>query len=250
MVQEKLITSQGDDQRLPSGEKVDFGNNRSVKVKKFPERDKDKKKSSNPTLPNGDKPLFGINKDKERNIKDKHHQRSKSGGHLSNGIEGNSNSGKPKSSGKDKKEVYAGSSFHSSPEALKLPKPSFSNSPKLKSDTRLEQHRLLMQLNQVPIQPVTAYPSPFYPLPQMIPEHRSPLPTTQMPTTSVPLHTNVGLPMRFPGYYYPYFYGNAAPSAHSHQHPPIVDLLSESQLPQSQNQGQKISFDDLLSSSK
>ncbi|CAK7906994.1 enhancer of mRNA-decapping protein 1 [[Candida] anglica] len=148
---------------LPTGEPVDFGNNKKSSKKSS------NTKSTSPTLPDGSAPNFyngqssisntnsaptGSRKKKQQQDSQSHpngsnnNESKKSEQSLPNGSKPNFNPGAEKPSKKtgkqtsskgDKKnpanavameENYAGSSFHSSPAALNLPKPSFKTSPK------------------------------------------------------------------------------------------------------------------------
>lgn len=109
---------------LPNGEKPDFGSGNKEKPGK----------GRTPQLPNGEKPDFG-------SIDHKKDQTNKQGG----GRKARKSSGKKACETTTKlddaveftkaegKECYAGSSFHSSPEALALPKPSFAPKSSLNS---------------------------------------------------------------------------------------------------------------------
>lgn len=125
------------DRLLPSGVKVDFGKGPEKRKKEKKEggdrpkqtnnkakSDKAKKseKFKEPLLPNGLKPDFGNTLASPKDIADKSKRREKksSGQSLPSGA-------KPNFGGELKVDspTYAGSSFHSSPQALNLPKPSF-----------------------------------------------------------------------------------------------------------------------------
>ncbi|GEQ67144.1 hypothetical protein JCM33374_g807 [Metschnikowia sp. JCM 33374] len=101
---------------LPNGEKPDFGSG---------PKDKSNKGRS-PQLPNGEKPDFGgfdhkkDHSNKANGGKKTRRSSAKKSGATTPPLDVVSDSTKS-----DVKECYAGSSFHSSPEALALPKPSF-----------------------------------------------------------------------------------------------------------------------------
>uniref|UniRef100_A0A0L0NY54 Enhancer of mRNA-decapping protein 1 n=1 Tax=Candidozyma auris TaxID=498019 RepID=A0A0L0NY54_CANAR len=109
--------------KLPNGAKPDFGpgNDEGAQIKP--------KKG---LLPNGEKPNFG-----EKPEAKKLNGKGKKEGNASKDHEGGKKSKKKNANGSGPavakaEEGYAGSSFHSSPEALALPKPSFKTSPKQK----------------------------------------------------------------------------------------------------------------------
>ncbi|CAH2352129.1 enhancer of mRNA-decapping protein 1 [[Candida] railenensis] len=166
----KNKANKGVERTLPSGEPVDFGGKKSNSKPKLmaapslPDGSAPKfhpdapapsgatgksKKSKNkkhkdasipePSLPNGAKPNF-YNNDQgkpSRPIK-KNEQTLPNGSKPNFNPSSTSSSNKKNSNNKNKKadtvpaveETYAGSSFHSSPAALNLPKPSFKTSPK------------------------------------------------------------------------------------------------------------------------
>lgn len=236
---------------LPNGEKVDFGNGNknNVNHKRKPSNNTKKKdKYSEPSLPDGAKPVFG-NEKKSNTYYD-------SDSSNSSGKEKKKNVNAKKTN-KDK-DVFAGSTFHSSPEALNLPKPSFkiaSPKPEMKN-------------------PVTNYPSPYYnPGPQQIPPPQGTVNPgmPQMPMNFAGMGPGpvAGMDprMNYPGQmvpgapgYYPYF--NPQHGQHSQppvqQHPPQYQLPLQSQqaklppshpvqpFPADSTSGQKISFNDLF----
>lgn len=197
--------------RLPNGEKPDFGG----------------KKAKLPLLPNGEKPNFSPSSDKSlqspNGDKAGKKTKAKKGG-----------AAKPKP-GKKGEESYAGSSFHSSPEALALPKPSFRSSPKTNT-----------QPIESPVQPVHQSP---YPVQPFMYQGMPPIPPPQYPVTAYP-------PGFLPGFNYTtnnqgfinYLY---PPSAVPQ---PPMPMQSYPFQPQpaypSAPAGQKISFSDLMGSSK
>lgn len=250
MVQLPPIT--GDDRRLPSGGKVDFGNK-----KKNHSRQNSKVKDK-PSLPDGSKPVFNDDeKSKGKYDKEK------------------------KKDNKKKVDAYAGSSFHSSPEALKLPKPTFKSSPKPSASNLQKQpipipNQMPMpgNPNQVPMpgypnqppaqgHPMPNYPYYYYPQPMMMNPNMPQPPNTQQPqqppNTQLPQQPSkeqLGPPMpmmnqfpgQVPGYYYPYFM-NSPPNPNQ-PHPQPHQQVPPGTTSPSNHEGQKISFNDLLGSSK
>lgn len=278
--------------RLPNGQKPDFG----------PAKDRP------PQLPNGEKPDFGTGdakKDQTLTSKGKKSKKqakkddgrtkatdmsSSSSSNNSNNVGGvgssgsvggssgggsgrrSTKSGELRSSGKNA-DCYAGSSFHSSPEALALPKPSFaaSSSPSQSAGS-----------HGSPPQAVPMYHSPAQNLQPLQPRHPGslPLPMHQSPmqqfppslqSGSVPLTAN-GMqsgqynlhpafvyqgvrgsgPPQYPITSYPvpkqeYSYapmmGYPVPPAPMHPYP----FAAAPHVPQP---GQRISFNDLIGSSK
>lgn len=99
---------------LPNGEKPDFGNGEKLSSKHRNKKDRDY--LPEPSLPNGAKVDFGNN----------------STDNLTSGKKLSSKDKKKSSalSASVSEDSYAGSSFHSSPSALALPKPSFKTLPK------------------------------------------------------------------------------------------------------------------------
>lgn len=119
---------------LPNGEKPNFSNDKKVKAKPKNKK-KEKKKVELPTLPNGEKPNFG-ERSNEKKSKAAQLLQSLPNGDKPNFSSGKESYDKPSNDyGKKNKleENYAGSSFHSSPAALNLPKPTF-KSPKQVND--------------------------------------------------------------------------------------------------------------------
>lgn len=140
----KMKSGKDKERRLPNGMKVDFGGKNSKNKK-----GEDKKSEGRATLPNGEKPNFF-------NDKKKKGEQQLRGQLLPNGEKPNFSSADEKpnpsgskkmarsaSSSKEKKSAvedvtYAGSSFHSSPAALALPKPSFKTSPKQATNSTVD----------------------------------------------------------------------------------------------------------------
>ncbi|CAK9440332.1 uncharacterized protein LODBEIA_P44320 [Lodderomyces beijingensis] len=132
---------------LPSGNPVDFGNGTKDKS---PRKSKPPpiKLSSLPSLPNGEKPNFQplrdtfVKKKQSRSNKEIAKASLPSGEKPNFNNEASTTKSKKPGNGKQSKEkgvvavgpiedvTYAGSSFHSSPAALNLPKPKFKTSPK------------------------------------------------------------------------------------------------------------------------
>ncbi|KAK6458075.1 enhancer of mRNA-decapping protein 1 [Scheffersomyces xylosifermentans] len=225
---------------LPNGEKPNFYNSESSNPKNK------KKNSSEQSLPNGDKPNFGAsneiptsNKKKDKNIA---------------AVEDNS---------------YAGSSFHSSPAALNLPKPSFKSSSSPKQSANGISDDVTQQSPPTPAQtiPIVAAPPPQFPV-------------TAYPPGSVPapMRPNSFYPPQYapqPPYIQPGFAYNVNPQGYiQYQYPPFHHPMGQNPIvthyqqpspypPNSANTppstgtagtstagGQKISFNDLLGSAK
>lgn len=247
MVQLHPIT--GEDRRLPSGGKVDFGNK-----KKNHSRQNSKIKDK-PSLPDGSKPVFNDDeKSKGRNDKDR------------------------KKDNKKKVDAYAGSSFHSSPEALKLPKPTFKSSPKPTASSLQEkqpipipqqmaipgnpnQMPMPVYPNQPPVQghPMPNYPYYYYPQPMMMNPNMSQPPNAQnAPNAQQPTKEQLGSPMpmmnqypgQVPGYYHPYFMNSPPNPNQPHPSQPFPQQVPPGTTSPPNHEGQKISFNDLLGSSK
>lgn len=259
--------------KLPNGQLVDFGHNKTKKNNKNTKtNDKKKDKRISQNLPDGSKPVFNTNDSNTT---------------TNTNTNNNNNSKKTK---KKPEEVYAGSSFHSSPEALNLPKPSFKTSPKPSGNiangsadntTSGTTNGAPSHTISPPQYPVTAYPpGSGIPQPGMFPMNY------QQPPSMNPM--GVGLNQQSfiqPGFQYQFnsngniMYPNVAPGhAPGHGHgpgpqnqppqgtPPMPHFVG--QLPFAQqppngypiytshyqnptsSQGQKISFNDLLGSTK
>ena len=130
---------------LPNGEAVDFGRN-NKKSTKANQNQYQSSKISDPSLPDGSTPNFKPAEGKLKGKKGKQQEQSLPNGSKPNFKPGNTlnNDNQNNTLDKSKKnlklaskskspteDTYAGSSFHSSPAALNLPKPSFkSTSPK------------------------------------------------------------------------------------------------------------------------
>ena len=252
----------------------------------FHKSSKEKTRKSKPVLPNGDKPDFGTGDDKKDHPNSKEKLRKLKKGKnnnnspatknaaneankkVSNKAASGNNNGQSTVGDMSKKsgeESYAGSSFHSSPEALALPKPSFKSSPKQPSlplgqpspQTPGLQHSPNQTPNHQPAnqqfsnqnagmnlhpafvyQGMPAIPPPRYPVasyPNSVPQHpgfeyyASPqgyinylYPPTAVPQAPMPLHSQ------------------------SFVHPQNLHAPQ----PQFAPAGQRITFNDLMNSSK
>ncbi|KSA02500.1 Enhancer of mRNA-decapping protein 1 [Debaryomyces fabryi] len=156
--------SKGVTRVLPDGSKPNFGNEPS-----HHNGGNNKKHNNEPCLPNGEKPNFG-------DASKSHSKKKNNEPVLPNGEKPNFFNEKPSkktTKPKEKKttiteDTYAGSSFHSSPAALNLPKPSFKTSPKANhaaQNTTDSSYHISPQANvqhlvsAPPQHPVTAYPA-------------------------------------------------------------------------------------------
>lgn len=230
---------------LPDGSKPSFGN----------ELSSHRKQNHEPSLPNGEKPNFG------ESSKSKKKNNSNSEPALPNGEKPNffnekasKKTGKPK----DKKQLvtedtYAGSSFHSSPAALNLPKPSFKTSPKANNATQHtpEPNYLVNQpVNAPPQHPVTAYPTNNGMQHGGIPNQPNPLPPGN--NFIQPGFSYYVTPQGYINYQYP----DVPPPPGPPQNAMFPMMASPYQpVPINQpgippQQGQRITFNDLLGSSK
>ncbi|KAI5953979.1 EDC1 [Candida margitis] len=302
--QHKKKQTEGHDNQvrvLPSGAPVDFGNgpikNKNKNKNNSPKKLKEPiKLSSLPSLPNGEKPQFYNDKSDSRRKKDGEQnpakaltrsKKSQKGDKpsvvepsLPNGEKPNfNNNSKPSKKANNKKEkgpvavvleedssTYAGSSFHSSPAALNLPKPNFKPSPKQivgKEDTDVVSSKSIdvstskssvapistpVGATQSPSSPATtmSYSPRGYPSQPIQPVYLGPHASQQAiyaPQGCHPFQSHyvpqpVPPPLPPNQFYNPYL----APVPHMHYPPP-------SQL-QPNPQGQKITFNQLLSSSK
>lgn len=258
------------DRSLPNGDKVDFGHgNKNVNHKRKPSNNK---KPMEQSLPNGAKPVFGGEK---KFAKENSYDSDTSNG-SGHSKDKKKNGGKKSNKEKD---VFAGSTFHSSPEALNLPKPSFKGASPRPENRAVENKY-----------PVTNYPSPYY-TPQMGQGQMAPgqpgqgqmgpgqgqmgpggpgqmgqMPGGMMPMMPMNPMMPMGRPYSglMPGApgpgapgFYPYY-----PNQQVQQHPPQYQLPPQSQqaklppahpvqpFPANSGSGQKISFNDLIGSSK
>ncbi|CAN3502374.1 hypothetical protein DICA1_E08878 [Diutina catenulata] len=220
-----------DDRRLPNGAKVDFGHGAPPKKKKSrkpasdkptqPQKSEKKSQKSKQQMPNGQKPQFGPDKPK-----------------------------KPakKSTAMAPSDSYAGGSFHSSPEAVALPKPSFSKSPPKNAVTAYPSgsvpatpHQSTPQASRAPNGAMPMAPNPAmgaYPM----------MPPMMVPNMPANIQSGFTYQVNPQGYImYPPQPGagpaGAVPYVTHFQHPPPY---AAPVVPQ----GQKISFSDLIGSSK
>lgn len=283
-----------DERRLPNGAKADFGNNSSSNTSKKSNKKSPKHTSSNTSnnktvtrlLPDGSKPNFGNEPSNPNggNHKKPNNEPSLPNGEKPNFGEGSKSNSKKKNSepifpngdkpnffnekatkktnkSKDKKpliteDTYAGSSFHSSPAALNLPKPSFKTSPKANNATQNKPepyYHTTEPVNAPPQHPVTAYPAGngAQNIPK-IPSNPSAFPPGNH--FSQPGFSYYVTPQGYINYQYPHGpppppppQGGVFPMVASpyQQHPPPHHLRGVA--PQ---QGQRISFNELLGSSK
>lgn len=266
--------------KLPNGQLVDFGHNKTKKnTKNTKTNDKNKKdKRISQNLPDGSKPVFNTDNSNT----------TTSTSTSTSTTSTNNNNNNSKKNKKKPEEVYAGSSFHSSPEALNLPKPSFKTSPKPSGNiangsvdnttSGAPSHTV-----SPPQYPVTAYPpGSGVPQPGMFPmNYPQPPPMNPM---------GAGLNQQSfiqPGFQYQFnsngniMYPNfpPGPGPHTGPHPgpqnqppqgvpPMPNFAGQLPFPQqppssngypiytshyqnpTSSQGQKISFNDLLGSTK
>ncbi|CCE78487.1 Piso0_001110 [Millerozyma farinosa CBS 7064] len=240
------------ERRLPNGEKVDFGHGNGKKTsKKAPKQAQVTGVSRLPdaTLPDGSKPVFHEGESEgpmqahkasngPTNKKKGSSDSSSQSGEKSVSHKGNEKGGekinKKKGKSKDKKpttmeDTYAGSSFHFSPEALNLPKPSFKTSPKTANPTQ-NTSNMPMRENLAPIGNAAPVPQPA-----RVPQQPAAFPAGH------PFYANYayGFPMQpFPGQY---TQAPVYPQAFSPGYPPYMPAAAL-------QQGQKITFNELLGS--
>lgn len=238
------------ERRLPNGEKVDFGHGNGKKTtKKAPKQAQVTGVSRLPdaTLPDGSKPVFHegeleghIQAHKATsgltNKKKSHGDSSLQSGEKS-ACRNEKNSdkvNKKKGKFKDKKasameDTYAGSSFHFSPEALNLPKPSFKTSPKPTNSTQ--------NASDIPVGDNHASINNTAPLtqPGRVPQQPAALPAGH--------HFNANYAYAFPMQHFPGQYTHAPvyPQVFPQGYPPYVPVATL-------HQGQKITFNELLGS--
>ena len=266
---------------LPDGSKPNFGNESSHQ-----NGGNHKKQNNEPCLPNGEKPNFGEGS--------KSHSKKKNNDHvLPNGEKPNffnEKSSKKATKPKEKKpliteDTYAGSSFHSSPAALNLPKPSFKTSPKTndaKQHTTEPNYHVNPQVNTPPQHSVNVppqHPVTTYPAGNGVPN----IPTVPSNPTAFPPRNHYAqpgfsyyaTPQGYINYQYPQVppppppqggvYPMVAPQyqqqpqQHPQQHPqpqPQPQQLPQQHRPHhlpaiaAPQQGHRISFNELLGSSK
>lgn len=240
--------------KLPNGQEVNFGNGNGKKNTAT-------NKGREPQLPNGEKPSFALNEPqlkKEPPIKKekKHPKGVKAGVTI-------------------KDESYAGLSFHSSPEALALPKPSFGGSPR--QNTQIQTPILQpTQVAPTPPQqgqtPQMSYAAPNYPAhfqqapsPAHTPTnfvHYNPALVYQgIPQTGPPAHPVQAYPLAPPAHFQPnYGYRNPVDPVGFRNYPPPMTgpmgpiqpygyAMAQPQQPHPPAE-QKITFNELLGSGK
>lgn len=223
---------------LPNGEKPNFGQGQREKPGK----------GRSPQLPNGEKPDFGSSDHKKDNGgKDHSGKKSKRGsGKKPMGINPAGGSPVILNNGEGK-ECYAGSSFHSSPEALALPKPSFARNsfgnPKTMSQSQSQYTGHNDSVNVVNMSPGLVY--------QGMPPNGPPRhPVTTYPPSSPPGFNYHANRQGFINYLYP-------PAAVPQPPLPLQSypfqaypLMPPQPLPSQQYGGQKISFSELMGSTR
>lgn len=238
--------------QLPNGEKPDFGHGSREKPTKGKQQ-----------LPNKEKPNFGPEQAKStksaKKLKKKNSAQVNSASNsaettkVNNNTNNNNNSaslnGGNSKSVKKGEDSYAGSSFHSSPAALALPKPSFKASPKpaaapLQSPVQTNVHTGPTGLNMPPAFVYQGMP------PSGPPRY----PVTAYPPSG-PYHPGFNYnanPQGFINYLYP---PSAVPQppipmqSYPLGPPPVQQYPQQFHAPQ-QPQAQKITFNELLGSSK
>lgn len=255
---------------LPDGSKPNFGNGKDTSTNGA-SGSSHKKQNKEPSLPNGEKPNFYSDGSKSSTKKKKSEQIQQSSDRP-----GNDKHSKKSNKSKDKKsaiteDTYAGSSFHSSPAALNLPKPSFKTSPKQSNE---------IQASSEPIYPpVNASSEHIYPPVNASSEHiYAPVNAPpQHPVTPYPIGNPGNNGPRFPtnpmmippgnNFVQPGFTYNVTPQGYiNYQYPhappppplagafPMVATPYPPQLPPHHHlgpqHGQRISFNELLGSSK
>lgn len=246
-------------QSLPNGEKPVFNAATATS----------NKKGKNPSLPNGEKPVFHDDSTTNNSRKNK--------------------SGKSNKDGKKQQQVinedtYAGSSFHSSPAALNLPKPSFKTSPKNNNKSQIYENQSNVSSsgssnggssnggspNQTlhstpnlttvhpppppPQYPVTMYPQPGYP---GYPQPGFSYQVTPQGYINYQYPHGPAPPMHHPQMGYPMVNSHSYPGNFAGVHgfpsgvppPPAAPAGQHAQANQfQQHQGQKITFNELLGS--
>lgn len=219
--------------KLPNGEKPDFGHGHKEKHQDKP-HDKQQQQRK---LPNGEKPDFGGEaKESKKNRKPKKGAKKDAGANKNT-------AGSVSASGK--KEGYAGSSFHLSPEAVALPKPSFAvASPKPAG--------AVPQVSPVQHQPLVPVHPTLVPMPQNGYNFNPAVMYQGMPPVGPPR-----FPVTYslaPGGSPPGFNYFAHQGGINYQHPPAgaphyAMPYPYPPMPQPQQQfGQRITFNDLMGS--
>lgn len=247
--------------KLPNGEKPDFGHGSKK------DKPKDKSKKQTQLLPNGGKPNFGHDKTNQISLKKDQHLpngEKPDFGKKQKAKKGLPPSEKVKPVKKEKNEdTYAGSSFHSSPEALALPKPSFKNSspkstqnptmspassvqsfsPPKQQAPQAQQQQVKPSPAQHPMIP-TQVPFVYQGLPPQGPP-RYPVTAYQAPNAPYP-QTGFNYTVNSQGYINFQYPGRVAPPP-----PPQGPFPGMAYQPMmGPAVGQKITFNDLMSSSK
>lgn len=217
--------------QLPNGKKPDFGQLR--------ESGKDKQKQKKkPQLPNGVKPNFGAEAKQAPS-------ESSAGKKPKRPVNKKGRSDEADAGGNKLKgqESYAGSSFHSSPEAIALPKPSFAKSPE-GADAVNTQYQLPAQNAQLKIENI----SPAFIYQGMPPNAPPSHPVTLYPPSNRPGFDYYPTPQGYINYLYPPT-AIAQPPLPMQSYPfqvyPPVPPPAPPQL-----HGQRITFNELMSSSK
>ncbi|ODV78090.1 uncharacterized protein CANTADRAFT_7549 [Suhomyces tanzawaensis NRRL Y-17324] len=291
------------DRRLPNGEKVNFGHGSSKPkgsknaTKKDDGSKKKTSRSTSPALPNGSKPNFhhdGASKPKEPAQGKKKGSKSKpsvdagkkSEPSLPNGDKPNfggatkavtskkTKSAQPKDKKLPAEATYAGSSFHSSPAALALPKPSFKSSTKSSSgpsdevaDSGASSASTASSPSSQVVHPPPQYPVTAYPPGSIVPPNGMPMyppPQHHMPPNQFiqPGFVYNYTPQGYIQYQYPPGSGhfpqmqpphpisNPITTHFQQPLPPVGQAPANAHMHASSNGGHKISFNDLLGSSK
>lgn len=258
------------ERQLPSGKNVDFGHGNRKKHDTLPEptlpsgakpnfyndlksETPEHPNTKAPVLPSGDKPNFG-------------NKGPKKGKKVAEKAPAEPKQKRPSKKGTSvPEETYAGSSFHSSPAALNLPKPTFKTSPKSAATAPVGPTMAALPGMTPPQFPATAYPPgsgipPNVPhqMPHQMPHHNSQVQPGFSYQVTPQGHINysfphgappVGYPMVTSHYQYPGV--NYPPARGLYPPPPQQFHVPHVQAPQQQaSQGQKISFNDLLGSAK
>ncbi|KAL7666444.1 Enhancer of mRNA-decapping protein 1 [[Candida] zeylanoides] len=261
------------ERELPNGAPVDFGHSKKASKAKPKSQAADKSKAKTLTLPSGEKPKFTFNGDGVK------------GQSLPNGQKPvfnppNTNKKSSKTGKRSQtnstpeagaEETYAGSSFHSSPAALNLPKPSFKTaSPKARPEAAHTSPLQQQQQQQHPIQPVSQYPvfrqggppGPVYPV---APYTASTIPPVFATPNQNPMiyrgnqFVQPGFsyhhsPQGFINYHqsapqHPVQHMAPAPQCNGYAMQQFASPQHHPNYPVMQPQGQKISFNDLIGQS-
>lgn len=238
---------------LPSGNPVNFGSKGGFGASGGSKKGKKPQKKSaddsvpDQSLPNGEKPRFSTeNKPKKKTAKDAPAK--------DRALENKKGKKQSASAAVKSEETYAGSSFHSSPAALNLPKPSFKSSPKPATATipgQMGPTRQPQAANQGPMYPAGPVPNgmshqhfqPGMPAPPM---------GAAMPPGPPNMYAQPGFsysvnPQGYINYHYPPFMPHHGPYQ---QMGPVPQAVGPPGPPvaQAPEQGQKITFNQLLGS--